>query len=56
MIQELLSASDFERIVDDGFANYVMQTAVSRQHVQSLSALLTHFSLSMPKPMMRANW
>lgn len=29
MVEEIVYCPDFERLVDDAFANYVVQTAVS---------------------------
>jgi len=34
MVEEIVYCPDFERLVDDAFANYVVQTAVSPHHLQ----------------------
>jgi len=33
MVEEIIYCPDFERLVDDAFANYVVQTAVSARHL-----------------------
>ncbi len=39
MIDELLRSHDFDRLVDDAFANYVIQTAVSVASTSDLTSL-----------------